>query len=176
MKKVLIKIKQQYQGFTLIESLIYFGMLGILLLTLGTILFQVLFAKAKAEMIQEVGQGGRIALERIADQIRNAQSVSSPTLGQSSQSLTLTMSDGAKNPTIIDVAGGQLRIKEGALSPVPITSDELTVGQVLFTNASHTSTSAIVKIDATLSASTTSLLRSFTHQESFSTSVTTRPR
>jgi type II secretory pathway pseudopilin PulG len=170
------KCTSKKSGFTLIESLMYFSILAILLVVIGSILFQVLLGKIKAETIQEVSQNARIVTERIADRVRNAQSITTPSIGQTSSSLSLSMTDTSKNPTVFDVSNGRLRIKEGSASAQNITSDEVSISALSFTNVSYTSTPGTVRIALTLSASNTSLLKAYTYQDTFYTTVTIRPR
>lgn len=167
-------IKQK--GFTLIEALIYFGILAILLLAVGVILFQVLLSKSKAETIQEVSQNARAITERISDRVRNAQSISSPSIGQTASTLTLAMTDSSKNPTVFDVSSGLMRIKEGAATAQGITSGQVKVTSISFTNVSYTGTAGSVRIAITISASSTSLFKEYNYQETFYTTVTIRPR
>jgi len=168
--------KNIHAGFTLIESLIYFTLLGIMLAVIGTILFQVLRAKTKAETIQEVSQNARVIMETISDSVRNAQSITNPIAGQSSSSLTLSMSDSAKNPTIFDTSNSLLRIKQGSSSAQVITSSEISIDAITFTNVSYPNTSGSIRIELSLSASNTTLFKEYEYEDTFYTTVTIRPR
>jgi type II secretory pathway pseudopilin PulG len=163
-------------GFTLVESLIYFAILGILLVAIGSILFHVILGKIKAETIQEVSQNARIVTERIADSVRNAQSISTPSSGQTTTSLSLTMTAASKNPTVFDVSSGRLRIKEGSSAAQNITGEDVTVSSISFTNVSYANTPGTVRIALTLAASGTSVLKEYKYQNTFYTTVTIRPR
>lgn len=66
------------KGTTLIEFLIYITIVGIILTAAGAIVLNVLFGKAKLGAIEEVSQNGRLSLEKMADTIRNAESINSP--------------------------------------------------------------------------------------------------
>ena len=163
-------------GFTLIESLIYFSILGIILVVFGTMLFQILLGRAKTETIQEVSQNARVAMERISDRVRNAQSISGPSAGQTGSTLTLIMTDSSKNPTVFNVASELIQIKEGSTSVQNIIADEVKVTNISFTNVSHPNTPGSIRIQFTLAASTTSLWKEYIHEETFYTTATIRPR
>lgn len=138
------------KGFTLIEFLMYISIVGIILVVASAVGFNVLFGKAKLAAIEEVSQNARFSLERIASAVYGAEAINSPVPGAASSALSLQMADVAKNPTIFDVSEGILRIKEGGGAATPLTSDEVAVSSLTFSNVSYANAPGAVRIAITL--------------------------
>lgn len=68
------------RGFTLIEFLLYIGLVGIVLTVAGAIGLNVFFGKAKLGAIEEVSQNARFAMERVAQAVQDGQDASIFTL------------------------------------------------------------------------------------------------
>lgn len=146
-------VKTETEGFTLVEFLVYIGIVGTILLVAGTIAFNVFFGKAKLAAIEEVSQNARFALEKIADRVRNAEAIQTPPPGVSSSSISLQMADSEKDPTEFYVQGGILRMREGlGANRWPLTSDEVVVSTLQFSNISYPDTPGTVRIQMTIKA------------------------
>lgn len=164
------------RAFTLIEFLIYFSILVGLVLVTGSVVFQVISSKTKLTTIQDVNQNARYIMEQLTNSIHNAQSITIPTVGQSSSSLSLVFTDSSKNPTVFDVVSGVLRVKEGNGNPIAIQADETVVTSLTFTNVSHPNTPGSVRIALIMSHSNPNSRPEDTHSETFYTTVTIRPK
>lgn len=138
------------KAFTLIEFLIYIGIVGTIVIAASAIAFNIFFVKAKIESIEAVSQNARISMERIANRIRNAEAINSPAPGTSVSTLSLQMADAAYNPTIFDVSGTTLRIQEGAAQAVNLTSSQVLVTNLQFSNISYTDTPGTVRAQMTV--------------------------
>lgn len=137
-------------GFTLIEFLLYIGLTGVMVLVIGAIGLNILLSSAKHQVMEEVADNGRRALDVIGQSVTNAIGVNSPTVGTTSTSLSLQMADAAKNPTIFDLSSGTLRITEGVGSPVAITSSKITVTSMQFTNVAASGVPGAIRTQITL--------------------------
>lgn len=164
------------KGFTLLEFLLYFGILAILIVTVLQILFQITEARIKSETIQEVTQNARIINESISDFVRNAQSVTSPTIGATGQSLTLVMSDAAKNPSVFSLDSGVLSLQKAGGVVMPLHTNEVTISSLSFTNVSYPSSPGAIRVVFTLQASAPAGARIYHHTETFYTTITIRPQ
>lgn len=139
-------------GFTLIETLIY----G--LLVSGMILISVLFSLSvsegnqRARAYQEVQQNARMAMDRMIQEIRAANNLDAAgsAFGTSSGVLSLIHDDASKSPTIFDVSGEVLRIRQGAGAIIPLTSDLAKVTNLTFTNLSVTNRTKNIGITLTV--------------------------
>lgn len=85
------KIHHKQQGFTLIEQLIYMGLLSIFLLTLTEMFVSILNVRKESEAVSAVDQDSRFIMARLAYDINRADSITSPALGVSSNTLGLVI-------------------------------------------------------------------------------------
>src|SRR4051812_22940217 len=80
------------RGFTLVEFLVYMGLLSILLTVMTSIFFSILDVSAEAESISSVEQDGNFILQRFIYDISNAESIALPSsYGVNSSSLQLSI-------------------------------------------------------------------------------------
>lgn len=143
-------IKKAQSGFTLIELLLYVGIVGAMILTVAAILPVFMQSRIKNQTISEVEQQGTSVMQIITQTVRNAQTVTAPTIGNSASSATLDVVTAGADPTIFDLSGGALRITEGAGSPVALTNLHVTVSGLTFQNLSRTSTPGNLRIQFTI--------------------------
>src|SRR3989338_4843349 len=153
------------RGFTLIEFLIYFGILAILMVIIGGILFQVLSNRTKLETLGEINQSARTIIEQLTTRVHNAQGITAPAAGLAASNLSLVYTDAAKNPTTIDLSSGIVQVKEGSASTVPLNSNEVTVSNLSFTNISYPNTQGAIRIMFTLQSSSTGIGQEYSHTE-----------
>ncbi|MCK5591231.1 MAG: prepilin-type N-terminal cleavage/methylation domain-containing protein [Candidatus Pacebacteria bacterium] len=147
------------KGSTLVEILIYIAILGIVVSSFISFSVSISDSRGKVYVEQEVQANARVALNLITQKIlsSNGLNVGTSVFDVDPGSLSLSMADGAKNPTIISllVDDGQLQIQEGLGVAVPITSDEVRVTNLVFTNLTSTSDKANIKIELTVEYITT---------------------
>lgn len=84
----------------------------------------------KSSVQQEVNAGARYISERLKSEIRNATGINTVT----TTSLSLSTSSPATNPTVIDLSSGNIRITQGAGSPVNLNSANTLVTNLTFTD------------------------------------------
>jgi len=111
------------RAFTLIETIIYIAILGMVVSAFVFFSLSVSGSRNKTYAVQEVQANARMALELISQKIRSADKIifASSTLGADPGRLFLSMASSSLNPTIIDLSSdnGTLRIMEGE-SAVPL--------------------------------------------------------
>ena len=148
-----MKCSKINSGFTLIELIIYVALISSFLT--GAVIFAwgVLQTQGKARAQQEVIYASRMATRRIMYEIRNASSINSV----GAQSISLANADTAKNPTVIDVTSGRVRIGYGntgscpTSSPCFLTPSDLVVQSLVFANMSDAGNkSANIKFELVL--------------------------
>lgn len=110
------------KGFTLLEFLLYIGLVGIVLLVAGAIGLNVFFGKAKLGAIEEVSQNARFAMEKVARVVRDGQ-----------DSSIFTLSDG----TLLQ-------------SGVAITTNEVTITDFQISDISYPNTPGTKRIQMTV--------------------------
>ena len=138
------------KGFTLIEFLIYIAIVSSILVLMSGFLWNIVFGNIKETAYQEVQQNGRFALTKISQEIKKATGIISPANpGDVSDSLTVLMADGSN--TIFSVTGDKLRITQGSPSvSFYLTSDEVKIINLQFTNLSYPNTPGTVRTEMTI--------------------------
>lgn len=142
------------KGVTLIELLIYLAIFSGMVFALFQVFIAFTHDRGSIEARVEVQQNIRFATETMVQAVHRAIGTNNSTT-TSSTTLSLVMQDASKNPTIFDVLGNILRIKEGAGSAVNITSDLTNVTNFTVTRITNTTTTAgttsdTIKMDLTI--------------------------
>ncbi|HAT73707.1 MAG: hypothetical protein US30_C0007G0049 [Candidatus Moranbacteria bacterium GW2011_GWF2_36_839] len=162
-----IKAKKN-NGFTLVEVLLYVMILSAMTLTISVLLFLVFQARVKGQTIAEVEQNGQRVMQIVAQTIRNADSITSPTIGTSAKSLTLVVPTSTKNPTIFSLSGSTIQIKEGSNANVALSNSRVVVSDLnIFSNLSQSGTPGTIKIQFTLSHLNPSGRNEYDYSETF---------
>jgi len=147
------------KGFTLIETLIYVGIIGLVITSFIGFAVSISSTKSKVYVTQEVQANARMALNLITQKILSANGVNigASTFDTDPGVLSLSMADGDKNPTIISLSqnNGVLQITEGTADPVNITSNKVLITNLVFTNLTSTSDKENIKIELTAEYITT---------------------
>lgn len=168
------KIIDNKRAFTLVEVLLYMSIVSVLILIMSAFLFLLLQGKTKFSIISEVNDQGLRATQTIAQTIREANSITLPAQGANGQVLTLAMTDGAKDPTVIDSGGTNLQIKEGLGATTPITNSRVVVSNLSFTNVSRPNSPGTVMVQFTISADNQSGRNEYDFSQDFYVSVSLR--
>lgn len=142
------------KSFTLIEFIIYTGIVGVMLVIMTGFLWNVILGNIKETSYQEVQQNARFALAKITQETKKATGIINPDIpGETLSSLTLEMADGTSTIFDIDAINEKLRITQGS----PPTSYYLTSDQVIikpsylqFTNRSYTDTPGTIQVEITI--------------------------
>ncbi len=150
MQKV-AKIKKEKNGFTLIEFLIYSVIVSFIIGALVLSGVNIMQAKVRIDIREEVSHNGRIALNIITNHIRQAEEVIYPTPGNSGSYLSLEMPISDFSPTIFEAnENGTLTIKRKDDAASLITSEKVIVSDLTFTNLSYTDSPGTIKIEITI--------------------------
>jgi len=158
-------------GFTLIEIIIYLGIIaGVLVLTVG-FLWNIIAGSIKETAYQEVQQNARFVLTKITQEVRRAVGINNPLPGQSADSLSLTMADPNLNPTVFDLYQGKLRITQGGVNSYQLTTDRVIVENLQFTNLSYENTPGAIRIEMKINHSNPSNLNEYRASINLKTTV-----
>lgn len=106
------------KGITLIEIILYVAILSLISTAFITMSINIMSLKTKSISQQEIGSNLLLISQKINHEIRNAKSISSTT----PSSLTLALSDNARNPTIFDLNNGNIRMGFGTTGNCPVTN------------------------------------------------------
>ena len=162
------------QGFTLIELLLYIAISSVILLVISVFLSTLLESRVKNQTIAEVEQQGVQVMQIITQTLRNADTISSPATGVSAATLSVNTYTGASNPTIFDLSGGVILIKEGAGAVVSLTNARVTASALAFQNLSRASTPGTMRISFTLTQVNPSGRNEYNFTKTFVGSATLR--
>mgnify|MGYP000703373839 CR=1 FL=1 len=121
-------------GFTLVEFVIYFGLIGLVMTGVVGFMLDYMRSYNKAIVISRTEQEARFGLARVLRAVRQATRVNdgSSVFGSASGVLSLDVPSAQATPTVFDLSGGALRIKEGAGAATALTSGEVVVRSLRF--------------------------------------------
>lgn len=138
-----MKMIKSQKGFTLLEVLLYITIISVVLSAVVFFAWNVLYGGVKSSRLGEVNYAARYVSERIQYEIRNSSgiTVANSDFGTNlataaGSKITLTNANAAKNPTVIDISSGQLRLTVGANAPVSLTPTNISLTSLTFTNNS----------------------------------------
>ncbi|PWB39142.1 MAG: hypothetical protein C3F02_00795 [Parcubacteria group bacterium] len=166
--------KNKQSGFTLLELLLYVSISALFLFFISIFLSFLLEARVKNQVIAEVEQQGLQAMQTITQTIRNSAIINSPTLGASTASLSLNTYVVVNNPTVFDLSGTALRIKEGSAVAIFLTNSRVQISGLSFQNLSRAGTPGVIAVTFTLTYVNTSGRQEYNYQKTFKTSATLR--
>ncbi len=169
-----IKISKSFKGFTLVELVLYVSISSILLLTISVFLGTLIESRIKNNTLAEVDQQGVQAMQILTRTLRNAEGIITPTVGNTSSSLTLDVFTSVDDSTVFDLLGGQLRITEGSGDAVPLTNTSVVVSDLIFENLSKDNTSGVVRVEFTLTYDNSLGRSEYNFSKSFFTSASLR--
>ncbi len=114
------------KGITLIELLLYISLVAVIILTISSFFVLIQKDNVKNQVIASVNDEGKFVVDIINRAIRNSESITSPAVGASGDSLVLKMSDLNKDPTVFSIdENGVLNMTEGISNPVSITDNKI---------------------------------------------------
>lgn len=116
------------QGFTLIEFLIYIGLLSILLAIMSQVFLATLSIRTESEGATNIQQDGRYILSRLTYDVYRAKSISAPAVGSTGGALSLTITENGTDVSYrYSTASGNLWLTIGAANPVQLNSSTVTL-------------------------------------------------
>jgi type II secretory pathway pseudopilin PulG len=124
--------KQLQNGFTLLELILYMGMVTVFMSALIPFSWNVIEGGAKSATGQEIFTQGQYVADRITNEIRNASDINSVSPTQ----ISLATAIPATNPTIISLNAGIINMQQGAATPIALNSVNTTIQSLTFTNYS----------------------------------------
>lgn len=170
-----MKYAKRQSGYTLIELLLYVGLVG-MLLGAATMFFGISTeARIKNQTVTEVNEQGAFVLDYIARTVRTSSSISTPTAGSSGNQLTVVVPTASLSPTVFSVSGGVLQVKEGTGTAVALTNSKVQVTSLAATNVTRSGTSGIVRISVTLARLNNAGRNEYDYTRTFTSSIGVRP-
>lgn len=155
------------RGFTLVELLLYVGIIGAVVLSMAGFLSLLMQSRVKNQTISEIEQQGIQVMQIITQTVRNAGNINSPTQGQTADSLSI-------DSTVFDLSTGTIRIAEGTSSPIFLTNSRVTASGLTFQNLSRTMTPGTIRIQFTLTHINPEGRQEYNYNKTFYGSATLR--
>ncbi len=134
------------QGTTLIETVLYLGILSAALLAVAAFLALASATRVKARSILEVDQAGTTVLEVMTQAIRNATAVREPAAGTVSSRLELDGASPSGGSMVFDLVDGVVRVSMDGADPVALTDGRETVSLFLISDVSAPGTPSAVRV------------------------------
>jgi type II secretory pathway pseudopilin PulG len=168
--------KNTQQGFTLFEVIIYIGSTVAILSIVFASLAAVFDARARQQTINEVTYQGTLITGHTEKLILEANSIQTPTNGNTSTSLITTYDDPGRSPTTIQTTNGLLEIDEGDTGTFYALHNELIeVIDISFQDVTDGANGRdMITMSLTLGRATISNQRPFSYEKTFMTTVAVR--
>lgn len=163
------------KGFTLIELLLYLSLAMVMLAVLGGIGINVLSSRVKAHSFEQIHYNAVYLSEVLTQKIEQASAITAPVGFSTSSVLSLAMDDAEKDPTIFDLEDGQVTIQEGANLPMVISSNDVVVSQLVFTNLQEGTDSGFVRIEMHIESENPQERNMYSASSTFYTTVRLQP-
>jgi type II secretory pathway pseudopilin PulG len=165
-------------GFSLVETLIYIAILGFAVVAIVSFSLSMANARSKNYVVQEVQANSRGALNIITQRILAAEEINAgvSTFALDPGVLSLQMADPLKNPTVINLSAdnGVLQITQGTEGPISLTSDEVNVTNLVFTNLTPQGSRANIRVEITIKYDNPSGDVEFNYSQTLQTSISLR--
>jgi type II secretory pathway component PulJ len=123
------------KAFTLIEFLSYLAVFALLATAVSSFYHAVITANAKSQAMLSVEEQGSFISNIINRYVRRAQSINSPTIGASANTLSLAMSGVGENPAIFATSSQALNLSLAGVAE-PLTDNNIEVISLVFSNYS----------------------------------------
>jgi len=139
------------RGFSLLELIVYMGILSLVSVILTSSFFALSTGRAKSEARSEVDASMRFAMTRILQDIKSASAVIAPTTGTST---TLSLQVGS-DTVVYGASVGQLQRTLNATPAERLTGSAVVLQQLLFTRSDNynsvlAATTTTIQVDLTL--------------------------
>ncbi|MEI7578693.1 MAG: hypothetical protein WCJ58_01485 [bacterium] len=171
MFKVSVK---NFKAFSLIEVLLNLGIVALFMVAITLYFNLLLNANMKNKAISEVNQEGMQIILILNQAMRDANAVSIPGAALTLPNAQLASTVVGLNPTIINLSGTNLQIKEGPSAYVILNSNRVQVSALSFTNVGITNSKGSIKYQFTLTYVNPDNKSQLRYQKTFYDSATLR--
>lgn len=145
------KILNLSKGFTIVELLIYMGLLSIFLLVLTDIFTSILEVRTESEAVSSVEQDGRFLLARFSYDINRASSITTPlAVGDISNNLVMVIAGVSYS---YNLNSGNLQITNN-LGTDNLNSSESNITNLSFQKLGNTGGKETIKMQFTVNSNT----------------------
>ena len=136
-----MKSPKSQQGFTLIETVIYAGLISIIIGFAVSMISQIIENQSRLRARVEVAEETNFILRKISWALAGVTAINQPPSGSSSTILGTTKSNFAENPLVFDLNGGNIRLSRASGTPAILNSGNILVKKL---NFEHTAASGTI--------------------------------
>ena len=160
------------KGITLIETILYITIVSILLVALMNFGGQITLSRLKAQSLEEIQQNARFGLHRISIDVHNTQSIN-PATQDDFLHLDMDLAD-LTDDIYYTLNQGQLTRQVGNATPEILTSDQVNITELIFTEITNENDFRNIKINITLQDISYGQRSDFNNRFSLETALTLR--
>ncbi|MFA5163298.1 MAG: hypothetical protein WC441_02090 [Patescibacteria group bacterium] len=161
-------------AFTLIELLLYIGLMGVILLISSQFINITLKTKVKGQLINEVEQQGDQITYLLSQNIKASSAINSPATGTSSTTLSLASNDPARNPTVFKLASTSLVVSFAGGSNIELNNSRVKASDLIFYNLSNASSTGSLSASFSLGIIDPYNRSEYSYSERFNVSASRR--
>jgi Tfp pilus assembly protein PilE len=162
-------------GSTFMELIIYIVLVGVIMTTVSSFMLNLLTSRSKVTASSEVLSNARLIQDRLHDAARHAEGINtgSSTFGSDPGTLSLDMVDSLVDPTVFSLTAddGQMQVNEASGGNVAMSSSDVQVTNLVFTNLTSADDTGIIQVQFTLTAVNPSGSSQFSYEEQFQTTL-----
>ena len=136
-------------GFTLIEPLIYAAIVAGFITVSLSVVYQMIDFSGRLRNQREINENQRFLIQKLDWILNSADTINSPPLGGSGNTLSVNKLNFAQNPLVVDADGGAVRLSSGGGLPVPLTNNYASTTNLIFEHLNFSGQSAL-RITGTL--------------------------
>lgn len=128
-------LSKNKKGFTLVEMVIYMGLLALLVVVVITMLVSIVKSQRNIKSHLAIEETVVVSLDRMIREIRNAKSVDiSSILGTNPGHLILNTTDSGGNPKTVEfyLESGVLKMEENTVVSGPLSRSDVTISSLMF--------------------------------------------
>jgi len=119
------------------EILLYLSLSAVMVALIGGIGVNVLSGLTGAKAEEDLQYNAQFVFEKIRPLVTAAGSIEIPRTGATSSSLVLRSEDLAKDPTVIDVVNGRIRVQKGNAEAQLLSGRNTVVSDLVFSNVTY---------------------------------------
>lgn len=136
-------------GFTLLETLIYIGLVSVITSSFIAASYQIIDSRGRVQNQLELIENKKFLVEKLRWVLASNESINSPNLDASGGSLSVNKLNYGSNPMVVDLSANQIRLTLGGGQPVPLTNSQVAVTNLAFTHQ-NLSNRSVIRVQATI--------------------------
>lgn len=121
-------------GFTILETLIYAGLVSLMLAFMVVSVYQMIDSRDRLKFQRELVENQKFLNQKLAWLLQSNSAINTPAVGASGASLSVNKIGASDNPYVMIFGGGKITLTTGVNSAVGLTNNYVTVNNAFFEN------------------------------------------